>query len=1153
MVLFHILDTLAQDEETKNITEEGREVAYDSDEGSVISEEIEVHRNSKKPTNLEKKALVIHLFGTTAEGTPVRANVYGFEPYFYVGLPDKSVATKKQFKSLLTSELNRKRIPKDIVRVEFCEKKVLYGYTGNRAFPFAKVIVKSLAAFRSMKYIFLNGETTNPIFRLSADKEPLKVYDANLDPMLRFFHIRDINPCGWVSVENGEPDENGNFDCEWDSVSPLKTPPVPCAPFRIAIWDIECYSETGDFPVAERDDPIIQVGVVLVQQGKPTEKHIFVRGTCDEVQGAVVHAAKNEKALLEDWAKHMQLWNPDVLVGYNIFGFDERYVWKRAERLGITYNDEFQSMSRLQDVGKEVKLEEKFLSSSALGDNFLYTWSTHGRVQIDLYHYVRRGYNLPSYKLDAVCQHFMSGKLSGVDMGSEKGKWILKTKTTGDVIPGRYVVLLDETGDVAVDKLKVLEVRAGTAVVVEAPVDEVDTSTAVKWAMVKDDVSPADIFRLDRGNASDRARIASYCVQDCDLTYELYKKLDVFNNAMAMANTCPVPVSYIFTRGQGIKAESLIFKECLSSDQVIEVLPNPNRGGGSADSYEGAIVLDPNPGIYFDAPVGVADFASLYPSTIESENISHDSLVWVKDFDTAGNFRCFRFGSADVEKYQEKGVAWTDIEFDIWGPHPDDDMKKNPRKIVVGRRVCRYAQPPGDIKGTLPTIVRKLLAARKSKRKEAEKESDPFRKALLDAEQLAYKLTANSLYGQLGSSTFKVRLQDLAASVTAYGRKQILFAKEVIEEFYGPRAANPAYSAEIVYGDTDSLFVNFNPRDPATGKRLEGREALEATMHLTEEAGKLVTMALKPPHDFEYDKVFYPFIIFSKKRYVGNKYEESPDSYSQTSMGIALKRRDNAPVVKLIYGGAIRILLNERNIPAAIDFVKEKTAELVDGRMSMNQLTISKSLRAKYNTPTLPAHKMLADRIAARDPGNAPASGDRIPYVYIAPTPGQEASKLQGERIEHPSFVKEKGLKLDAKYYIEHQLMNPLSQLFSLCVDSIPGYEGKSGCSEGERERMASDVLFNDALNMCNRNSRVELATKFGIKVVARNPAAAVAKPSTPIANGMKKTVPAIEKKQITMDRFILDSMLIQAAKKAKKTEVAAEKKKKSKKTVDLE
>jgi DNA polymerase elongation subunit (family B) len=1150
MVLFHIVDAMAQDEEEKEKTETMRIVSYESD-GTVETDD-EYHGHGKQRAfgskNMEKLAMVIHLFGATAEGTPVRANVYGFRPYFYVELPNKDTSDKRLFKVKLKDAMRSRRIDEKLVGLEWVSMKKLYGYTGGRDFTFAKLSVASIAAFRAIKRVFLEPETSLPVFRLMAGGPPLRVYDSNLDPMLRFFHMRDIAPCGWVSID-AEPDDEGHIDCDWEIVCAVKNPPLPSAPFLLAIWDIECYSATGDFPVAERGDPIIQIGVVLVRAGKIEGKHIFVRGTCDEVPGATVHANPTEKGVLEDWAAAMQQWNPDVLIGYNTFGFDEKYLWKRAEKLGLTGIDAIQSLSRLADCGKEVKLEEKRLSSSALGDNYLYTWTTHGRVQVDLYHYVKRGYNLPSYKLDSVCQHFMSGKLTGVDVSAEAGKWILRTKSTGDVIPGRYVVLLDETGDVAVDKLKVLEIRAGSAVVVEAPTsDDADdlaraTADAVKWAVVKDDVSPADIFRLDRGSSADRARVAAYCVQDCDLTYELYKKLDVFNNAMAMANTCPVPITYIFMRGQGIKIESLIYKECLSSGQVIETLPNPNRGGGAPEeSYEGAIVLDPEPGFYFDSPVGVADFASLYPSTIESENISHDSLIWVEDRDTSGKFLKFSFGSKDGEGYLSQGVTTTEIDFDIWGNHPDDDAKKHPRKIVVGKRKCCYAKLPGDAKGTLPTIVQKLLAARKSKRKEAEKESDPFRKALLDAEQLAYKLTANSLYGQLGSSTFKIRLQHLAASVTAYGRKQILFAKRIIERFYGPEAKDPRYSAETVYGDTDSLFINFNPRDPATGLRLEGLEALKATMALTEEAGKRVTKYLAPPHDFEYDKVFYPFIIFSKKRYVGNKYEEDPEHYSQTSMGIATKRRDNAPLVKTIYGGAIRTLLNERDIPGATAFVQQKTMELVEGRMSMNQLTISKSLRAEYKTPSPPAHKMLADRIKARDPGNAPASGDRIPYVYIAAAIGQEASKLQGDRIENPSYVKEKGLKLDARYYIEHQLMNPLIQLFALCLEQMPGFKGP--VDPVMRESAASSILFDKALDACNKESRKQLAAKFGMTVVAPTTAGGGSTPRPSRTSSTATTVVPVSvnppKKQTTMDKFIMDSMLIEAVKSAAKKKAAA-------------
>jgi DNA polymerase elongation subunit (family B) len=1121
-----------------------------------------------------KDSYTIVLFGSTPEGKPVRLDVIGFESFFYVELP----STKDAYADFLEQMSNF--VTDDSVTFEECQKVSLYGYSGGKPLSLVKISTKSHRAFYAIKKVFLD-ERSRPIFQLYHDSDPLRVFDANLPSVLRFFHIRNIQPCGWVTIE-GDFDTDGNEiieTCEWDAVNPCEKPPMASAPFKANFWDIECYSESGDFPMANKGDPVIQIGNVIVQQGKPTKKVIFVLGECDPVLNATEpvksfkfkvvendpaktkqNMLKAEKQMLQEWAKWMVKENPDILVGYNIFGFDEKYLWERAAQLGLVLYDEqrktnealdsnFQELSRL-NVGKNsMKLETKFLSSSALGDNFLYMWNTIGRLQIDLYHYIRRSASLPSYKLDSVCQYYMSGKLSSVDT-SDPAVWTLKTKQTGDVIPGRYVVLLDETGEALTEKLKVLSVDPGKSVQVVGD-EDTDMDEAVKWAVVKDDCPPQEIFRLHReGGPAGRAFVAQYCIQDCDLVYELYKKLDVFNNAMSMANVCSVPVSYIFTRGQGIKIESLIYKECDARGIVVEVqdMPSQNKDSESQEgdeekeeSYEGAIVLDPVPGFYTQSPIGVCDFASLYPSTIISEDISYDSLVWVKDFDLQGKLVDIPFGHPSLESNAPPGTRFTDIDFDIWKADPND-KRVNPVKIKAGLRVCRYAQKPNGTKHTLPDIVAKLLAARKAKREEAKKESDPFKLALLDAEQLAYKLTANSLYGQLGSATFKMRLQHLAASVTAYGRKQILFAKAAIEKFYGPEANDPRCSAKIVYGDTDSLFVDFGVKDPATGKLLSGTEAVKATMEITEEAGKFVSGALKPPHDFEYDKVFDQFIIFSKKRYVGNKYEESATDFKQTSMGIVLKRRDNAPVLKTIYGGAIKILLNERDVPKAAQFVMDKTMEMIHGTMSLSQLTITKSLSAKYKPDYIkgdiqdlelqikkkseeidklnakkklsdkdemakkvleanlqalygrivqkredltrfsyPAHKILADRMAKRDPGNAPASGERLGFVYIAPPPGQLAPKLQGDRIETPDYIREKGLQPDYKYYIEHQLEKPIGQLFGLIVDQLPGYvHTNTQRSDGERESLAIRLLFDQAYQECSRGATRAFVNRFG-------------------------------------------------------------------------
>jgi DNA polymerase elongation subunit (family B) len=340
-------------------------------------------------------------------------------------------------------------------------------------------------------------------------------------------------------------------------------------------------------------------------------------------------------------------------------------------------------------------------------------------------------------------------------------------------------------------------------------------------------------------------------------------------------------------------------------------------------------------------------------------------------------------------------------------------------------------------------------------------------------------VTANSLYGQLGSPTFKIRLQNLAASVTAYGRKQIIFSKEAIEQFYGPAAADPRCSAEIVYGDTDSIFVGFNPKNPVTGEALVGREAREATKALTEEVGAFITGALKAPHDFEYDKIFSPFIIFSKKRYVGNKYEDSIDDFKETSMGIVLKRRDNAPLLKMTYGAAIDRLLNHQDVPGAVEAVKAKVRDLVEGRMKLSQLTITKSLRSEYKC-TPPAHKVLANRIAERDPGNAPASGERIGYVYVLPHGSQAESKLQGDKVETPAWIEKHGLKPDFEYYIDHQLYAPISQLFGIMVESMPGFVAPTWSTDpdkliAQREILAGKLLFEEGIMIANKQSKKNL------------------------------------------------------------------------------
>jgi hypothetical protein len=242
----------------------------------------------------------------------------------------------------------------------------------------------------------------------------------------------------------------------------------------------------------------------------------------------------------------------------------------------------------------------------------------------------------------------------------------------------------------------------------------------------------------------------------------------------------------------------------------------------------------------------------------------------------------------------------------------------------------------------------------------------------------------------------------------------------------------------MIVHNTDSVFFKFNLTNKETGEKILGDKALELSIEIAQEACHQVSKVLKQPHDFEYEKTFMPFCLLSKKRYVSIKYEFDPTKGKRNEMGIVLKRRDNAPIVKDVYGGVIDILMKEKNIQKAIDYVHKCLQDLVDGNVPIEKLIITKSLRSFYKNPQGVAHKVLADRIGQRDPGNKPTSGDRIPFVYIvtkAPAKGKKV--LQGDRIETPVFIKENNLQIDYSFYITNQIMKPLLQLFGLVLKDI--------------------------------------------------------------------------------------------------------------------
>jgi len=305
-----------------------------------------------------------------------------------------------------------------------------------------------------------------------------------------------------------------------------------------------------------------------------------------------------------------------------------------------------------------------------------------------------------------------------------------------------------------------------------------------------------------------------------------------------------------------------------------------------------------------------------------------------------------------------------------------------------------------------------------------EKTEDDAQKSVLNGLQLAYKVVANSVYGQCGSRTSPIRKIEVAACTTAVGRQKIYDAKKIVETEFG---------GEIVYGDTDSIFVKFATKD------------LAESIELGKKAAERITASGRKAHKIEYEKTFYPFILFCRKRYVGMMYEDDVTKCKRKTMGVALKRRDSAPIVKDIYGGALDSLMEYRDVKVAEKFVKEMLVKVVKNEYPLEKFILSKQLRDDYaamkedyeGPATLPVHRVLADRMEARDKGNKPQVGDRLSYIFVD---ALKKEKRQGDRVEHVDYVREKKMKPDVEFYITNQIKNPVAQLFALAIEQLDGY-----------------------------------------------------------------------------------------------------------------
>jgi len=240
-IIFHLLDIQARDIRIESEYDDVREITYESNSES----DEEYTKKRKKINTSHKKEFVIHLFGADEKGIPIRCDVTGFHPTLYLRLPENKTT---QAADTIKQYINSQGIPMGELNIKRVTKKIFYGFNANTLYPFLQIDVPSLTLFRNVRNLFLD-ET----LQYSTKKNigiKVEVFESNIDPMLRFIHTQNIQPCGWVCIKNAEI-EDGVIECDYNDVVPT-TGPVISAPFLTASWDIECFSMTGDFPLAKR-------------------------------------------------------------------------------------------------------------------------------------------------------------------------------------------------------------------------------------------------------------------------------------------------------------------------------------------------------------------------------------------------------------------------------------------------------------------------------------------------------------------------------------------------------------------------------------------------------------------------------------------------------------------------------------------------------------------------------------------------------------------------------------------------------------------------------------------------------------------------------------------------------------------------------------
>jgi len=502
----------------------------------------------------------------------------------------------------------------------------------------------------------------------------------------------------------------------------------------------------------------------------------------------------------------------------------------------------------------------------------------------------------------------------------------------------------------------------------------------------KIDMPPKEMFaRFLEEDPVKLREVAEYCIKDTLLPHRLIKRLCTLLNLLEMAKATWVPLNYLVERGQQIKVFSQLTKKAREMGFMV---PTIKYGAIPEEPYEGATVLDAQKGAYY-TPITALDFEALYPSIIMAHNLCYST--WVMDEKKYGNV---------------PGVTYEIFE--------------------VGGKKYKFAQ---DVPSLLPSILLELKQFRKQAKKDMAMSTGAM-KEMFNGKQLAYKISMNSVYGFTGAGKGMLPCVPIASTVTSKGRWMIEQTRNYVEKNFP--------GAKVRYGDTDSVMVEFDVGDR------KGEEAIAYSWEVGERAAEECTALFKKPNNLELEKVYWPYFLYSKKRYAAKLWTKGKDDKMHMDYidikGLQVVRRDNTPHLREVCKELLDVVLESNDTEPPKQLARERAIELLSGDIPNEKLVLSQSLSDTYKVKGKPvhisdvanswdinmAHVQVHNKMRQRRPGSEPQSGDRVPYLL---TKTEDPKAKAYEKSEDPKYVEEHNVPIDYHYYFLNKFLTPVCDL----------------------------------------------------------------------------------------------------------------------------